>query len=211
MWLLMFACLLVYLFISLFIIWKWLYKLLLLLQIQTNSFGSRYFSVLVFFFFFCSVFYFLFEETPYKKKLTKYSKRFVTAATLFKQNSWINEALSVMWLKTSRLSNIWELSFLLLLKMWNYSLPPGLIEIAALWTLLLFTAPFCRTSALRQRSRGFSLLIASLSNLLLINSHLCFLFLFSFPLFLFRLAIETVDIAESILTFNLPSRGTPRS
>lgn len=49
MWLLMFACLLVYLFISLFIIWKWLYKLLLLLQIQTNSFGSRYFSVLVFF------------------------------------------------------------------------------------------------------------------------------------------------------------------
>lgn len=210
MWLLMFACLLVYLFISLFIIWKWLYKLLLLLQIQTNSFGSRYFSVLGFFFF-CSVFYFLFEETPYKKKLTKYSKRFVTAATLFKQNSWINEALSVMWLKTSRLSNIWELSFLLLLKMWNYSLPPGLIEIAALWTLLLFTAPFCRTSALRQRSRGFSLLIASLSNLLLINSHLCFLFLFSFPLFLFRLAIETVDIAESILTFNLPSRGTPRS
>lgn len=93
MWLLMFACLLVYLFISLFIIWKWLYKLLLLLQIQTNSFGSRYFSVLGFF---CSVFYFLFEETPYKKKLTKYSKRFVTAATLFKRNSWINEALSVM-------------------------------------------------------------------------------------------------------------------
>lgn len=135
---------------------------------------------------FCSVFYFLFEETPYKRKLTKYSKRLVTAATLFKRNSWINEALSVMWLKTSRLSNIWELSFLLLLKMWNYSLPPGLIEIAALWTLLLFTAPFCRTSALRQRSRGFSLLIASLSNLLLINSHLGFLFfLFSFPLFCF--------------------------
>lgn len=56
MWLLMFACLLVYLFISLFIIWKWLYKLLLLLQIQTNSFGSRYFSVL----FFCFVFLFNF-------------------------------------------------------------------------------------------------------------------------------------------------------
>lgn len=52
MWLLMFACLLVYLFISLFIIWKWLYKLLLLLQIQTNSFGSRYFSVFLFRFFF---------------------------------------------------------------------------------------------------------------------------------------------------------------
>lgn len=50
MWLLMFACLLVYLFISLFIIWKWLYKLLLLLQIQTNSFGSRYFSVFFFFY-----------------------------------------------------------------------------------------------------------------------------------------------------------------
>lgn len=50
MWLLMFACLLVYLFISLFIIWKWLYKLLLLLQIQTNPFGSRYFSVLFFLF-----------------------------------------------------------------------------------------------------------------------------------------------------------------
>lgn len=49
MWLLMFACLLVYLFISLFIIWKWLYKLLLLLQIQTNSFGSRYFSVVFFY------------------------------------------------------------------------------------------------------------------------------------------------------------------
>lgn len=94
MWLLMFACLLVYLFISLFIIWKWLYKLLLLLQIQTNSFGSRYFSV--FLFFFVQVFFFLFEETPYKKKLTKYSKSFVTAATLFKRNSWINEALSVM-------------------------------------------------------------------------------------------------------------------
>lgn len=92
MWLLMFACLLVYLFISLFIIWKWLYKLLLLLQIQTNSFGSRYFSVLFFLF----RFFFLFEETPYKKKLTKYSKSFVTAATLFKRNSWINEALSVM-------------------------------------------------------------------------------------------------------------------
>lgn len=88
MWLLMFACLLVYLFISLFIIWKWLYKLLLLLQIQTNSFGSS--------FFFFVQFFFLFEETPYKKKLTKYSKRFVTAATLFKRNSWINEALSVM-------------------------------------------------------------------------------------------------------------------
>lgn len=98
MWLLMFACLLVYLFISLFIIWKWLYKLLLLLQIQTNSFGSRYFSVLFFlggFLVFCSIF-FLFEETPYKKKLTKYSKSFGTAATLFKRNSWINEALSVM-------------------------------------------------------------------------------------------------------------------
>lgn len=54
MWLLMFACLLVYLFISLFIIWKWLYKLLLLLQIQTNSFGSRYFSV-----FFVQVFFFI--------------------------------------------------------------------------------------------------------------------------------------------------------
>lgn len=93
MWLLMFACLLVYLFISLFIIWKWLYKLLLLLQIQTNSFGSRYFSV---FWFFLFRFFFLFEETPYKKKLTKYSKSFVTAATLFKRNSWINEALSVM-------------------------------------------------------------------------------------------------------------------
>lgn len=35
-WLLMFACLLVYLFISLFIIWKWLYKLLMLLQIQIH-------------------------------------------------------------------------------------------------------------------------------------------------------------------------------
>lgn len=66
MWLLMFACLLVYLFISLFIIWKWLYKLLLLLQIQTNSFGSRYFSV--FLFFFCSGFFFYL-----KKLLTKRS------------------------------------------------------------------------------------------------------------------------------------------
>lgn len=206
MWLLMFACLLVYLFISLFIIWKWLYKLLLLLQIQTNSFGSRYFSVLFFLF----RFFFLFEETPYKKKLTKYSKSFVTAATLFKRNSWINEALSVMWLKMSRLSNIWELSFFVVAKDVKLLVAPGLIEIAALWTLLLFTAPFCRTSALRQRSRGFSLLIASLSNLLLINSHLGFLFFFS-QTFLFRLAIETVDIAESILTFNLPSRGTPRS
>lgn len=187
MWLLMFACLLVYLFISLFIIWKWLYKLLLLLQIQTNSFGSRYFSVFLFFLF---RFFFLFEETPYKKKLTKYSKSFVTAATLFKRNSW-----SVMWR---------ELSFFVVAKDVKLLVAPGLIEIAALWTLLLFTAPFCRTSALRQRSRGFSLLIASLSNLLLINSHLGFLFLF-------RLAIETVDIAESILTFNLPSRGTPRS
>lgn len=65
MWLLMFACLLVYLFISLFIIWKWLYKLLLLLQIQTNPFGSRYFSVL---FFFCSGFFFYL-----KKLLTKRS------------------------------------------------------------------------------------------------------------------------------------------
>lgn len=64
MWLLMFACLLVYLFISLFIIWKWLYKLLLLLQIQTNSFGSRYFSVLFFLFRF---FFYL------KKLLTKRS------------------------------------------------------------------------------------------------------------------------------------------
>lgn len=63
MWLLMFACLLVYLFISLFIIWKWLYKLLLLLQIQTNSFGSRYFSV-----FFVQVFFFYL-----KKLLTKRS------------------------------------------------------------------------------------------------------------------------------------------
>lgn len=80
MWLLMFACLLVYLFISLFIIWKWLYKLLLLLQIQTNSFGSRYFSVL-----FCVQFLFFF-----------YLKKLLTAATLFKRNSWINEALSVM-------------------------------------------------------------------------------------------------------------------
>lgn len=67
MWLLMFACLLVYLFISLFIIWKWLYKLLLLLQIQTNSFGSRYFSVLGFFFF---VQFFIFYL---KKLLTKRS------------------------------------------------------------------------------------------------------------------------------------------
>lgn len=200
MWLLMFACLLVYLFISLFIIWKWLYKWLLLLQIQTNSFGSRYFSVFLFRFFF------LFEETPYKKKLTKYSKSFVTAATLFKRNSW-----SVMWLKMSRLSNIWELSFFVVAKDVKLLVAPGLIEIAALWTLLLFTAPFCRTSALRQRSRGFSLLIASLSNLLLINSHLGFLFFFFSQTFLFRLAIETVDIAESILTFNLPSRGTPRS
>lgn len=198
MWLLMFACLLVYLFISLFIIWKWLYKLLLLLQIQTNPFGSRYFSVFLFFLF---RFFFLFEETPYKKKLTKYSKSFVTAATLFKRNSWINEALSVMWLK---MSNIWELSFFVVAKDVKLLVAPGLIEIAALWTLLLFTAPFCRTS------RGFSLLIASLSNLLLINSHLGFLFFF-FQTFLFRLAIETVDIAESILTFNLPSQGTPRS
>lgn len=199
MWLLMFACLLVYLFISLFIIWKWLYKLLLLLQIQTNSFGSRYFSVFLFFLF---RFFFLFEETPYKKKLTKYSKSFVTAETLFKRNSWINEALSVMWLK---MSNIWELSFFVVAKDVKLLVAPGLIEIAALWTLLLFTAPFCRTS------RGFSLLIASLSNLLLINSHLGFLFFSFFQTFLFRLAIETVDIAESILTFNLPSRGTPRS
>lgn len=38
-------------------------------------------------------FFVFFEETPYKKKLTKYSKSFVTAATLFKRNSWINEAL----------------------------------------------------------------------------------------------------------------------
>lgn len=68
MWLLMFACLLVYLFISLFIIWKWLYKLLLLLQIQTNSFGSRYFSVLVFFLFFVQFFIFYL-----KKLLTKRS------------------------------------------------------------------------------------------------------------------------------------------
>lgn len=170
MWLLMFACLLVYLFISLFIIWKWLYKLLLLLQIQTNSFGSRYFSV----------FFFLFEETPYKKKLTKYSKSFVTAATLFKRNSW-----SVMWLKMSRLSNIWELSFFVVAKDVKLLVAPGLIEIAALWTLLLFTAPFCRTSALRQRSRGFSLLIASLSNLLLINSHLGFRFFLFSKLFCF--------------------------
>lgn len=66
MWLLMFACLLVYLFISLFIIWKWLYKLLLLLQIQTNSFGSRYFSVLGFFFVQFFIFYL-------KKLLTKRS------------------------------------------------------------------------------------------------------------------------------------------
>lgn len=161
---------------------------------------------LSFFVFFLFRFFFLFEETPYKKKLTKYSKSFVTAATLFKRNSWINEALSVMWLKMSRLSNIWELSFFVVAKDVKLLVAPGLIEIAALWTLLLFTAPFCRTSALRQRSRGFSLLIASLSNLLLINSHL------GFPqTFLFRLAIETVDIAESILTFNLPSWGTPRS
>lgn len=153
-----------------------------------------------------SQFFFLFEETPYKKKLTKYSKSFVTAATLFKRNSW-----SVMWLKMSRLSNIWELSFFVVAKDVKLLVAPGLIEIAALWTLLLFTAPFCRTSALRQRSRGFSLLIASLSNLLLINSHLGFLFFFFSQTFLFRLAIETVDIAESILTFNLPSRGTPRS
>lgn len=159
-----------------------------------------------FFCFFCSGFFFLFEETPYKKKLTKYSKSFVTAATLFKRNSW-----SVMWLKMSRLSNIWELSFFVVAKDVKLLVAPGLIEIAALWTLLLFTAPFCRTSALRQRSRGFSLLIASLSNLLLINSHLGFLFFLFFQTFLFRLAIETVDIAESILTFNLPSRGTPRS
>lgn len=155
-----------------------------------------------FFCFFCSGFFFLFEETPYKKKLTKYSKSFVTAATLFKRNSWINEALSVMWLK---MSNIWELSFFVVAKDVKLLVAPGLIEIAALWTLLLFTAPFCRTS------RGFSLLIASLSNLLLINSHLGFLFFSFFQTFLFRLAIETVDIAESILTFNLPSRGTPRS
>lgn len=39
MCLLVFACLLVYLFICLFIIWKWLYKLFMnMLQIQTNSF-----------------------------------------------------------------------------------------------------------------------------------------------------------------------------
>lgn len=41
----------------------------------------------IFLSFFVQVF-FLFEETPYKKKLTKYSKSFVTAATLFKRNSW---------------------------------------------------------------------------------------------------------------------------
>lgn len=93
MWLLMFACLLVYLFISLFIIWKWLYKLLLLLQIQTFRFDADISQFLFFFFKHCKI---LFEETPYKKKLTKYSKRFVTAATLSKWNSWINEALSII-------------------------------------------------------------------------------------------------------------------
>lgn len=49
MCLLMFACLLVYLFICLFIIWKWLYKLLMnrLLKIQTNSFYISWFSLQV--------------------------------------------------------------------------------------------------------------------------------------------------------------------
>lgn len=47
MCLLMFACLLVYLFICLFIIWKWLYELFMnmLLQIQTNSLYIGWFSL----------------------------------------------------------------------------------------------------------------------------------------------------------------------